>query len=943
MYTYSASRMVCRWEKRSRRYYARARAADVDARECDAMSSTASFSARERMAAGAHAYASGDFAVARALFEDVIADADTEATERARADADAVKAWSNISACACAMGAYDDAQNAAERAIALDGTFAKAHVRRARALMEKREYARARESVKACAALTTTCDDGNDEMRNELQRMLMDIDVCEARGEGEKRKGLHAAMGAAVQPKPVFANAAQKEGNGRKRVSFAPELAMDGVDDDDTSDSTCVSTARVTVTPPSRGLTKPLLQEFGVAAIERAMTTQTATNAGANSAATYEYKRCKMCGNVCHAKMSSCSSCCLPLVAPDSFEPATLPKVGDAAAYETDSDEDGDAEDDNLPTSFDVLANDGHENDPWWVKHFTRAALEAPEYALGLDPALQPSFDALKCPPTADESVIRAAYRDAITVAHPDAGGSTKELYKIHAAYDAISADFWRHDEGAEILRRMRRMPANHDHDADYEYVDVDNEDIFVVLDVYRNREAEHTLKRIFECASKPERVYVGVTWQYKTTAAPPDAAGACVDRLHPELNHITEEVAKNALEIRDPEEQQKYLVKLRRMQLKFQRELDAEEKRCHSRKTLAAPFREHVRETHLAWDTTDGPSYARHIAMRKWAGEKYILHIDAMTALDPGWDDILLDELHRAEAMDAKCVLTAAPLEYNLQSQNVIDENTFEVKYTRPVYGTIEPPMPAIDITSQIADRERAPALTCAHAFGSTALCHMRARQLREPPPGPISTLFMSSNFAFARAQAFVRDGPPDAHAPFLHLGEELSATARLWTRGWNFYAPVRVPVRHCYDGGPRVMWMEDRRRGKMLYDDRKMRWGMAHEWEKREFLNLTSRRRVTSLVGAPDAQSATSRDEPVIFTKTYGVGCERTIEEFSEHVGLDFCNPVLTQRAQCAGRDGKEFRRDAADDESRVPTKWRGSNPWDATVWIGPSEFVG
>ena len=76
--------------------------------------------------------------------------------------------------------------------------------------------------------------------------MLMYIDVCEARGEGEKRKGLHAAMGAAVQPKPVFMNASQKEGNGGKRVSFAPELAMDGVDDDDTNDSTRFSTARVT-------------------------------------------------------------------------------------------------------------------------------------------------------------------------------------------------------------------------------------------------------------------------------------------------------------------------------------------------------------------------------------------------------------------------------------------------------------------------------------------------------------------------------------------------------------------------------------------------------------------------------------------------------------------------------------------------------------------------
>ena len=58
----------CAGGKNGRGVTTRARAADVDARECDAMSSTASFSARERMAAGAHAYASGEFAVARALF-----------------------------------------------------------------------------------------------------------------------------------------------------------------------------------------------------------------------------------------------------------------------------------------------------------------------------------------------------------------------------------------------------------------------------------------------------------------------------------------------------------------------------------------------------------------------------------------------------------------------------------------------------------------------------------------------------------------------------------------------------------------------------------------------------------------------------------------------------------------------------------------------------------
>jgi len=49
---------------------------------------------------------------------------------------------------------------------------------------------------------------------------------------------------------------------------------------------------------------------------------------GGVAASTTTHKRCRMCGNVCHIRMSSCSSCCLPLMEAGSWEPAHMPRPG---------------------------------------------------------------------------------------------------------------------------------------------------------------------------------------------------------------------------------------------------------------------------------------------------------------------------------------------------------------------------------------------------------------------------------------------------------------------------------------------------------------------------------------------------------------------------------------------------------------------------------------
>ena len=944
-----------RYDPRRMRYDSHADAS-VTAPSRDARVPTTTMRARptssdEAFAAARVAYTRArDPALAIELFDDGLRLLDEEARKRspsrARDDATTTRrraeALANQARCFLTLENAREACARAERAIACDETYAKAHARRAEALRRRREYARARLSLETCRTLLTR--EGGDEstaMVGEVDAMVREMDAEEARGVQAARTGMQMKMGATPpRAAPAFVDAEGPTGTGTeargRRVSFDPRLDVDVDVDDDDDDDGDGDGARER-SRRAGTWKRPMLMELGVEAAARAILARDDARARREDAVeSFQHKRCKMCGNVCHAKLTTCTSCCLPLVSPESYEAASVPRVGDAATDARDAD-DADAEDDEearfgedaIASSTRAEDDDGDASErsgPWWARHFTREALETPTLAAGVDPALRWSFAALDVAPGASEMDVRKAYRRAVVRAHPDAGGSMKELRAIQRAYDAISLDFWRRDEGAARLRQRV--------DASGAFVDGDDdEEIFVALSVYRNREGEHTLKRLFERARDPSRVFVGVTWQYKSKTPPPDALGARIDRLHFQVNVLTEEITKQAEKITDAEEQDRYLKKMRRWQLKELRTEDEEEKRCHSKNALDARFRDNVRETRVSWDDSEGPSYARHLAMRKWGGERYVLHVDAMTVVDEGWDETLVSQLKSLG--ETSSVLTASPLGYELEKEVIRDADTLEKKYERKKYGTVKDALAPVRATGAV-DASRAPAMTCAKTFGNSLLCHMYARRLVEVPNAPTPTLFANVDFTFADARALVRDAPPDAHAPFLYLGEDLSLTARLWTNGWDLYVPSRVPLVRCYVDRPREMWMEDRRSGAALYGGSNLTVGSVVECEEREFLNLISRRRVLQLVGAPDENSETSREEPIVFTETYGAGNARSVESFIERVGVDFRAKTIAPRAKEGGTHALDF----SNSPGSLPTNWRDGSLY--SIGCGPSELA-
>jgi predicted 2-oxoglutarate/Fe(II)-dependent dioxygenase YbiX/peroxiredoxin len=124
---------------------------------------------------------------------------------------------------------------------------------------------------------------------------------------------------------------------------------------------------------------------------------------------------------------------------------------------------------------------------------------------------------------------------------------------------------------------------------------------IFVRIAAYRDPECEWTVRDAFLKAADPDRIFVGVCWQYQ------------------------------------PRE-------------------DSPSFRLHGRHSQ-------VRIARVPARGSRGPCWARHQTERLWRGEEYSLQVDSHSRFAPGWDRLLLEEL--AVCDSPKPVLSSSPAPY--------------------------------------------------------------------------------------------------------------------------------------------------------------------------------------------------------------------------------------------------------------------------------------
>ena len=60
---------------------------------------------------------------------------------------------------------------------------------------------------------------------------------------------------------------------------------------------------------------------------------------------------------------------------------------------------------------------------------------------------------------------------------------------------------------------------------------------------------------------------------------------------------------------------------------------------------------------------------------------------------------------------------------------------------------------------------------------------------------------MFWAAGFSFSRA-SLIADVPYDPALKFLFFGEEMAMLCRMWTRGYDLFAPTRALVFHHWRG---------------------------------------------------------------------------------------------------------------------------------------------
>lgn len=283
-----------------------------------------------------------------------------------------------------------------------------------------------------------------------------------------------------------------------------------------------------------------------------------------------------------------------------------------------------------------------------------------------------------------------------------------------------------------------------------------DSSSIIVLIASLRETKLVDTLITLFSRARRPERVFAGVVQQ-----------NARLD------SDVLEDFCRrlgSPLELREA---------FRGRAALHRRQAD-EDVWGHQRYTQASldacPLGKHVRVFRMSAEEAAGPAFARSrqplLLQRGDAMEDFCMQIDAHTVFLQGWDAHLLWEW--AMTRNEYAVLTTYPTgtDQLLENGTVRNANNHWEMPTVCQAKLVKDGVVRNDRAAAVANLDR-PALAKLWAAGlSFSRCHAE------------------------------RDVPNDPGLRHIFNGEEFSRGARLWTNGYDLYAPARPAIATYYGG---------------------------------------------------------------------------------------------------------------------------------------------
>lgn len=270
-----------------------------------------------------------------------------------------------------------------------------------------------------------------------------------------------------------------------------------------------------------------------------------------------------------------------------------------------------------------------------------------------------------------------------------------------------------------------------------------------------------------------------------------------------------------------------------------FQRMPEADDE-CF--KVLTRP--DQVRVLEIDAREAQGVCWARSKVFGLRRNEDFTLQIDAHMRFIQDWDLEMIE------------TIAACPSE-----QAVI--STYPGGYKPPDALAVEGP--------------NAPALGIRQFTGGwVVMNHRLDRRPEDVPKLPSPGAPVAGGFLFGRSK-WVDDVPYDPHLNI--AGEEITMAARLWTSGWDVYAPPKNIVYHLYN--------DVKAPSRPLVS--------THLGTEQTERQRRSTGRANTLLGI-DPPGA---PEDLVELDRYGLGTVRTLEEFARHAGIDMAAKVVSQAA--------------------------------------------
>jgi len=247
----------------------------------------------------------------------------------------------------------------------------------------------------------------------------------------------------------------------------------------------------------------------------------------------------------------------------------------------------------------------------------------------------------------------------------------------------------------------------------------------------------------------------------------------------------------------------------------------------------------EQVRTKMIHDKRSKGVCWARSKTQKLWRGEEFTLQIDSHMRFEQDWDAKLIRMCRQVQS--PKPVITCYPAGYSPPDK----------KKTGYVFSM------------------------AARKFKQDGVLTMEGRAIptEQAPAHPIPGVFSSACFLFAPSQ-IITEIPYDPRLYF--FGEEITLAVRLWTHGWDLFYPNEPIVYHD--------WKRTRRRTH--FDDHP-------NWDTLDTLSV---KRVRHILGIDKSSDPSVLEE----LEKYGLGEERTLEEYQRYSGVNFAKRLLGPQAK-------------------------------------------